>query len=190
MIRRDKNGVRVGDGKVTLFDGPGIVNYQYRQRWMSGPGGAATVIGIGAGAGAATGAVVKGKKGAVVGALVGAGAATGVWLYKNRTDKTQNLLRRSAATNRRVRARELFSKLIRALHINLIGPAVLSSPGVCSLMALANLQGEHAMSKRLMRPFLLVLILFVIGIAALPARAESPERRAALKLAGKNTKRR
>jgi len=87
LIRRDKNGVRVGDGKVTLFDGPGIVNYQYRQRWMSGPGGAATVIGIGAGAGAATGAVVKGKKGAVVGALVGAGAATGVWLYKNRTIK-------------------------------------------------------------------------------------------------------
>ncbi|MFY9607321.1 MAG: hypothetical protein WAU45_01740 [Blastocatellia bacterium] len=86
-VRRDKNGVRVGDGRITLFDGPGIVNYQYRQRWMSGPGGAATVIGIGAGAGAATGAVVKGKKGAVVGALVGAGAATGVWLYKNRTIK-------------------------------------------------------------------------------------------------------
>ena len=87
FIRRDKNGVRVGDGRVTLFDGPGIVNYQYRQRWMSGPGGAATVIGIGAGAGAATGAVVKGKKGAVIGALVGGGAATGIWLYKNRTVK-------------------------------------------------------------------------------------------------------
>jgi hypothetical protein len=87
LIRRDKNGVRVGDGRITLFDGPGIVNYQYRQRWMSGPGGAATVIGIGAGAGAATGAVVKGKKGAVVGALVGAGTATGIWLYKNRTIK-------------------------------------------------------------------------------------------------------
>jgi hypothetical protein len=87
LIRRDKNGVRVGDGRITLFDGPGIVNYQYRQRWMSGPGGAATVIGIGAGAGAATGAIVKGKKGAVVGALVGAGTATGIWLYKNRTIK-------------------------------------------------------------------------------------------------------
>jgi hypothetical protein len=87
LIRRDKNGVRVGDGRITLFDGPGIVNYQYRQRWMPGPGGAATVIGIGAGAGAATGAVVKGKKGAVVGALVGGGAATGLWLYKNRTIK-------------------------------------------------------------------------------------------------------
>jgi len=87
LIRRDKNGVRVGDGRVTLFDGPGIVNYQYRQRWMSGPGGAATVIGIGAGAGAATGAVVNGKKGAVIGALVGGGAATGIWLYKNRTIK-------------------------------------------------------------------------------------------------------
>jgi hypothetical protein len=87
LIRRDKNGVRVGDGRITLFDGPGIVNYQYRQRWMSGPGGAATVIGIGAGAGAATGAVVKGKKGAVVGALIGGGAATGIWLYKNRTIK-------------------------------------------------------------------------------------------------------
>jgi hypothetical protein len=87
FIRRDKNGVRVGDGRVTLFDGPGIVNYQYRQRWMPGPGGAATVIGIGAGAGAATGAVVKGKKGAVVGALIGGGTATGIWLYKNRTIK-------------------------------------------------------------------------------------------------------
>jgi hypothetical protein len=87
LIRRDKNGVRVGDGRITLFDGPGIVNYQYRQRWMPGPGGAATVIGIGAGAGAATGAVVKGKKGAVVGALIGGGAATGIWLYKNRTIK-------------------------------------------------------------------------------------------------------
>ena len=87
LIRRDKNGVRVGDGRITLFDGPGIVNYQYRQRWMPGPGGAATVIGIGAGAGAATGAVVNGKKGAVVGALVGGGAATGIWLYKNRTIK-------------------------------------------------------------------------------------------------------
>ncbi|MEK6299161.1 MAG: hypothetical protein AABO41_00440 [Acidobacteriota bacterium] len=87
IVRRDKNGVRVGDSRITLFDGPGILNYQYKQRWMPGPGGAATVIGIGAGAGAATGAVVKGKKGAVVGALVGAGTATGIWLYKNRTVK-------------------------------------------------------------------------------------------------------
>ena len=87
IIRRDKNGVRIGQGKITLFDGPGILNYQYKQRWMPGPGGAATVIGIGTGAGAATGAVVKGKKGAVIGALVGGGAATGLWLYKNRTVK-------------------------------------------------------------------------------------------------------
>ena len=75
FIRRDKNGVRVGQGKITLFDGPGILNYQYKHRWMPGPGGAAT------------GAVVKGKKGAVIGALVGGGAATGLWLYKNRTEK-------------------------------------------------------------------------------------------------------
>jgi hypothetical protein len=85
IIRRDKNGVRVGDSRITLFDGPGIVNYQYKERWMPGAGGAATVIGIGAGAG--TGAVVKGKKGAVIGALVGGGTATGIWLYKNRTVK-------------------------------------------------------------------------------------------------------
>ena len=38
------------------------------------------------------------------------------------------------------------------------------------------------MSKRLIRAFLFVLILFGMGIAPLPARAESPERRAALKL--------
>ena len=39
------------------------------------------------------------------------------------------------------------------------------------------------MRKRLMRTFLFVLILSVIGgAAALPTRAESPERRAALKL--------
>jgi hypothetical protein len=87
FIRRDKNGVRIGQGKITLFDGPGILNYQYKPSWMPGPGGAATVIGIGAGAGAGTGAVVKGKKGAVIGALVGGGAATGLWLYKNRTEK-------------------------------------------------------------------------------------------------------
>ena len=87
LIRRDKNGVRVGDSRITLFDGPGILNYQVKHRWMEGPGGAATVIGVGAGAGAVTGGVVKGKKGAVIGAAIGAGAATGVWLYKNRTEK-------------------------------------------------------------------------------------------------------
>jgi hypothetical protein len=87
FIRRDRNGVRVGQGRITLFDGPGIVNYEYKHSWMPGPGGAATVIGIGAGAGAVTGGVVKGKKGAVIGAAVGAGAATGLWLYKNRTEK-------------------------------------------------------------------------------------------------------
>ncbi len=87
LIRRDKNGVRIGDSKITLFDGPGILNYQQKHRWMEGPGGAATVIGIGAGAGAGTGAAVKGKKGALIGAAIGAGAATGVWLYKNRTEK-------------------------------------------------------------------------------------------------------
>lgn len=87
FIRRDKNGYRIGQGKITLFDGPGILNYQYKHSWMPGPGGAATVIGIGAGAGAVTGGVVKGKKGAIIGAAVGAGAATGLWLYKNRTEK-------------------------------------------------------------------------------------------------------
>jgi len=87
FIKRDKNGYRVGQGRITLFDGPGILNYQYKHSWMPGPGGAATVIGIGAGAGAVTGGVVKGKKGAVIGAAVGAGAATGLWLYKNRTEK-------------------------------------------------------------------------------------------------------
>jgi|GEM_PF-1135861 len=87
IIRRDKNGVRIGQGKITLFDGPGILNYQYKHSWMPGAGGAATVIGIGAGAGAGTGALVKGKKGALIGTAVGAGAATGVWLYKNRTEK-------------------------------------------------------------------------------------------------------
>lgn len=87
LIRRDKNGVRVGDSKITLFDGPGILNYQVKHRWMEGPGGAATVIGIGAGAGAATGGIVKGKKGALIGAAIGGGAATGIWLYKNRWEK-------------------------------------------------------------------------------------------------------
>ena len=38
------------------------------------------------------------------------------------------------------------------------------------------------MSKRLMRSFLLASILFGMTVAPLPARAESPERRAALKL--------
>jgi O-antigen/teichoic acid export membrane protein len=87
FIRRDKNGIRIGSGAITLFDGPGILNYEQKHRWMEGPAGAATVIGIGAGAGALTGGAVKGKKGAVIGALVGAGAATGLWLYKNRREK-------------------------------------------------------------------------------------------------------
>jgi hypothetical protein len=87
FVRRDRNGVRVGDGRLVLFDGPGILNYHRKHRWMEGPGGAATVIGIGAGAGAVTGGVVKGKKGAIIGAAIGAGAATGLWLYKNRTEK-------------------------------------------------------------------------------------------------------
>jgi len=87
QIRRDRNGIRFGDNRLGLFNGPGIVNLERRHRWMEGPAGAATVIGIGAGAGAATGGIVKGKKGAVIGALVGAGAATGVWLYKNRTER-------------------------------------------------------------------------------------------------------
>ena len=86
-VRRDKNGIRIGDGRINILDGPGIINYEKKNRWMSGPAGAATVIGIGAGAGAATGAVMNGKKGAVWGAVVGAGAATGVWLYKNRTER-------------------------------------------------------------------------------------------------------
>ena len=54
---------------------------------MEGPAGAATVIGIGAGAGAATGGIIKGKKGAVIGALIGGGSATALWLYKNRRHK-------------------------------------------------------------------------------------------------------
>ena len=86
-VRRDKNGIRVGDGRINILDGPGIINYEKKNRWMPGAAGAATVIGIGAGAGAATGAVMNGKKGAVWGAVVGAGAATGVWLYKNRTER-------------------------------------------------------------------------------------------------------
>jgi hypothetical protein len=87
LIRRDKNGIRVGDSRITVLDGPGILNYEYKHHWMPGAGGAATVIGIGAGAGAGTGAIVKGKKGAVWGALIGGGAATGLWLYKNRREK-------------------------------------------------------------------------------------------------------
>jgi hypothetical protein len=89
IIRRDKNGIRAGDHRIGVLDGDGIITYERRNRWMSGPRGAATVIGIGAGAGAVTGGVVKGKKGAVVGALVGAGAATGIWLYKNRRTRTR-----------------------------------------------------------------------------------------------------
>ena len=87
LIRRGKNGIRFGDAGLNLFDGPGILNYSYRHRWMEGPAGAATVIGIGAGAGAATGGIIKGKKGAVIGALAGGAAATGIWLYKNRTER-------------------------------------------------------------------------------------------------------
>jgi hypothetical protein len=87
FIKRDKNGYKVGDSRITFFDGPGIVNYEYKHRWMPGPAGAATVIGIGAGGGAVVGGVTKGKKGAALGAAIGGGAATALWLYKNRTEK-------------------------------------------------------------------------------------------------------
>ena len=87
IVRRGKNGVKIGDSEVTLLDGPGILNYKYKHRWLEGPGGAATVIGIGAGGGAAVGGLVKGKKGAVIGAVAGGGAATLLWLYKNRTER-------------------------------------------------------------------------------------------------------
>lgn len=85
--RRTKNGYRIGDHGINIGDGPGIINYERRHRWMDSPAGAATVIGAGAGAGAVAGGVTHGKKGAVIGAIVGAGAATGIWLYKNRTTK-------------------------------------------------------------------------------------------------------
>jgi hypothetical protein len=87
-IRRGRNGIRIGNRGLNLFDGPGILNYEHRRRWMPGAGGAATVIGVGAGAGAATGALVQGgKKGAIIGAAIGAGSATALWLYKNRTTR-------------------------------------------------------------------------------------------------------
>ncbi len=73
--------------KSTACHGAIKHHYHQKHRWMEGPGGAATVIGVGAGAGAVTGGVVKGKKGALIGAAIGAGAATGIWLYKNRTEK-------------------------------------------------------------------------------------------------------
>lgn len=87
FVKRGRNGLRVGDFGLSLFDGPGILNYEHKHRWMTGAGGAATVIGIGAGAGAGTGALVDGKRGAVYGALIGAGGATALWLYKNRWHK-------------------------------------------------------------------------------------------------------
>ena len=43
IIKRDKNGYKVGDTRISFFDGPGIVNYEYRHRWMPGPAGAALV---------------------------------------------------------------------------------------------------------------------------------------------------
>jgi hypothetical protein len=87
VIKRGKNGYRIGDHGINLFDGPGIINYERRHRWMDSPAGAAAVIGTGAGAGAVTGGVIKGKRGAVYGALIGGGSATALWLYKNRTTR-------------------------------------------------------------------------------------------------------
>ncbi|HEU4387922.1 MAG TPA: hypothetical protein VFV34_09015 [Blastocatellia bacterium] len=89
VVRRGRNGVRVGNFGLNLFEGPGILNYEEKHQWMPGVGGAATVIGIGAGAGAATGALTGqgSKKSTFIGAAIGAGAATGLWLYKNRTER-------------------------------------------------------------------------------------------------------
>jgi len=91
LIKRGKNGIKVGDTNIGLLDGPGIVNYDYKHTWMPGPGGAATVIGAGAGGGALVGALVskdkKKKKGAIIGAAAGGGGATLLWLYKNRTER-------------------------------------------------------------------------------------------------------
>ena len=90
LIKRGKNGIKVGDTNVGLLNGPGIVNYDYKHVWMPGAGGAATVIGAGAGGGALVGTLVakkEKKKGAIIGAAAGAGGATLVWLYKNRTER-------------------------------------------------------------------------------------------------------
>ncbi|HWX41551.1 MAG TPA: hypothetical protein VN345_10425 [Blastocatellia bacterium] len=90
LIKRGKNGIKVGDTSIGLLNGPGIVNYDYKHVWMPGPGGAATVIGAGAGGGALVGTLVakkEKKKGALIGAAAGGGAATLVWLYKNRTER-------------------------------------------------------------------------------------------------------
>ncbi|HKV37791.1 MAG TPA: hypothetical protein VJX67_01155 [Blastocatellia bacterium] len=91
LVKRGKNGVQVGGTEVSLFDGPGILNYSYHHRWMPGAAGATTVIGIGAGGGALAGAAIakkdKRKKGAIIGAIAGGGAATVLWLYKNRTER-------------------------------------------------------------------------------------------------------
>jgi hypothetical protein len=84
------SGVRVGNTNVGLFNGPGILNYDYHHSWMPGAGGAALVIGTGAGAGAVAGTLVSHKdkkKGAIIGAAAGAGGATLLWLYKNRTER-------------------------------------------------------------------------------------------------------
>src|SRR5215469_1743770 len=84
------SGVNIGGTNVGLFNGPGILNYDYHHSWMPGAGGAALVIGTGAGAGAVAGTVVSHKdkkKGAIIGAAAGAGGATLLWLYKNRTER-------------------------------------------------------------------------------------------------------
>jgi len=83
-------GVRVGNTNFGLFNGPGILNYDYKHSWMSGPAGAITVIGTGAGGGALAGTLLAKKdkkKGALIGAAAGAGGATLLWLYKNRTER-------------------------------------------------------------------------------------------------------
>jgi len=84
------SGVNIGGTNVGLLNGPGILNYDYHHSWMPGAGGAALVIGTGAGAGAVAGTVVSHKdkkKGAIIGAAAGAGGATLLWLYKNRTER-------------------------------------------------------------------------------------------------------
>ncbi|HYL98203.1 MAG TPA: hypothetical protein VEZ90_04555 [Blastocatellia bacterium] len=90
VLRRGKNGISLAGTRFSLFDGPGILNYQYKHSCMPGPAGAVTVIGAGAGGGALVGTAVSKrdrKKGALIGAAAGAGGATLLWLYKNRTER-------------------------------------------------------------------------------------------------------
>jgi osmotically inducible lipoprotein OsmB len=88
MLSLNKKFCAMTLGLILMFAAamPVSAQWGYRDRGMSNKK-KALIIGGGAAAGAALGAVLGGKKGAVIGGVLGAGGGTGYVVLKERRDR-------------------------------------------------------------------------------------------------------